>query len=149
MPKNQMKAISACMAGVPCRFDGKAKPVHTALELVERGEAILVCPEEMGGLSTPRPPAEIVGGDGEDVLAGRAKVLTADGVDVTEQYVAGAKKAADVIEERKVNAALLKAKSPACGCSKIYDGNHSGTLVDGTGVFAAELKRRGIHLEEA
>lgn len=136
------------MAGVPCRFDGQAKPTQTALELVELGEAILVCPEEMGGLPTPRPPAEIVGGDGEDVLAGRAKVVTADGEDVTEQYASGARKAADLIEQHKINAALLKAKSPACGCSKIYDGTHTGTLVDGMGVFAAELRRRGIEVEE-
>lgn len=148
MTTNQRKAISACMAGIPCRFDGQAKPTRTALELVERDEAILVCPEEMGGLPTPRRPVEIVGGDGEDVLLGHAKVLTADGEDVTAQYVAGAKKAADVVEDSKVNSALLKSKSPACGCSRIYDGSHSGTLVDGVGVFAAELKRRGIRVEE-
>lgn len=148
MTTNQRKAISACMAGIPCRFDGQAKLTRAALELVERDEAILVCPEEMGGLPTPRRPAEIVGGDGEDVLLGHAKVLTADGEDVTAQYVAGAKKAADVVEDSKVNSALLKSKSPACGCSRIYDGSHSGTLVDGVGVFAAELKRRGIRVEE-
>lgn len=136
------------MAGIPCRFDGQAKLTRAALELVERDEAILVCPEEMGSLPTPRRPAEIVGGDGEDVLLGHAKVLTADGEDVTAQYVAGAKKAADVVEDSKVNSALLKSKSPACGCSRIYDGSHSGTLVDGVGVFAAELKRRGIRVEE-
>lgn len=136
------------MAGIPCRFDGQAKLTRAALELVERDEAILVCPEEMGSLPTPRRPAEIVGGDGEDVLLGRAKVLTTDGEDVTAQYVAGAKKAADVVEDSKVNSALLKSKSPACGCSRIYDGSHSGTLVDGVGVFAAELKRRGIRVEE-
>lgn len=148
MTTNQRKAISACMAGIPCRFDGQAKLTRAALELVERDEAILVCPEEMGSLPTPRRPAEIVGGDGEDVLLGHAKVLTADGEDVTAQYVAGAKKAADVVEDSKVNSALLKSKSPACGCSRIYDGSHSGTLVDGVGVFAAELKRRGIRVEE-
>lgn len=148
MTTNQRKAISACMAGIPCRFDGQAKLTRAALELVERDEAILVCPEEMGSLPTPRRPAEIVGGDGEDVLLGRAKVLTTDGEDVTAQYVAGAKKAADVVEDSKVNSALLKSKSPACGCSRIYDGSHSGTLVDGVGVFAAELKRRGIRVEE-
>lgn len=143
-----MKAVSACMSGIPCRFDGQAKPTKTALELVERGEAVLVCPEEMGGLPTPRPPAEIVGGDGDDVLDGRAKVLTADGVDVTEEYVRGAQRAADVAEEHGVTSAVLKSKSPACGCSRIYDGTHSGTMVDGRGVFAAELIRRGISVHE-
>lgn len=143
-----MKAVSACMAGVPCRFDGQAKPTATAQELVERGEAVLLCPEELGGLPTPRPPAEIVGGDGDDVLDGHATVRTADGMDVTEEYVRGARRAADLAQEHGVTSAVLKSKSPACGCSKIYDGTHSGAMVAGRGVFAAELLRRGIAVEE-
>ncbi|SNU00872.1 Protein of unknown function [Ruaniaceae bacterium KH17] len=99
-------------------------------------------------MGTPRPPAEIVGGDGHDVLYGDAKVLTIDGEDVTEEFVDGARVVAGMAEERGIRRAILQARSPSCGCGSIYDGTHSGELIEGDGVLAAVLKERGIQIEE-
>lgn len=140
-------AVSACLAGVPCRYNGAARPDAQIVEWVVRGETVAVCPEVMAGLPTPRPPAEIVGGDGDAVLAGRARVVCADGTDVTAEFVAGARQAAAALTSRGVTHAVLQAKSPTCGCGVIYDGTHTGALRPGDGVFTAELRRRGIHVE--
>jgi len=110
----------------------------------ETSELIPVCPEEAGGLPTPRPPAEIVGGDGEDVLNGKAKVMTVDGRDVTDAYLKGAHHALQVAQAHGATQVILKARSPSCGCSDIYDGTFSGTLTSGDGVTTALLKRHGI-----
>lgn len=143
-----MKLVSACLAGIPCRFDGKAKPLAAAQTLVASGCALAVCPEQVGGLPTPRPAAEITGGDGSDVLAGSARVVTAAGADVTEHFINGARTAAQRAVDAGVDEALLKSKSPACGCTRIFDGTHSGRLKEGHGVFAAALKERGIRVTE-
>jgi uncharacterized protein YbbK (DUF523 family) len=107
-------------------------------------QLIPVCPEESGGLSTPRPPAEIVGGDGDAVLDGKAKVMTADGTDVTEAYLRGAHHALEMAQSHGATHVILKARSPSCGCDTIYDGTFSGTLTSGDGVTTALLKRHGI-----
>jgi uncharacterized protein YbbK (DUF523 family) len=112
--------------------------------LVASGRALLVCPEVDGGLPTPRPPAEIVGGDGRDVLAGTARVVTVDGTDVTEAYLAGAHGALRAAQAEGVTRAVLKARSPSCGRGAVYDGSHTRTLVEGTGVTAALLEANGI-----
>ena len=136
--------ISACLLGVPCRYDGGHSRNETALQRKETYQLIPVCPEESGGLPTPRPPAEIVGGDGNDVLDGKAKVMTADGVDVTEAYLRGAHHALAVAQTHDAKHVILKARSPSCGCGNIYDGTFSGTLTSGDGVTTALLKRHGI-----
>ncbi|MGO3796407.1 MAG: DUF523 domain-containing protein [Pauljensenia sp.] len=136
--------VSACLAGLPCRYDGRSKPDPEVVALVASGAALPACAEQLGGLDTPRPPAEIVGGDGHDVLAGRARVLTDSGEDVTEDFLRGARATAGLAREHGVEAAVLQARSPSCGCGRIYDGTHSGTLVDGDGVLAALLQTRGI-----
>lgn len=141
------QAVSACLAGIPCRYDGQSRPSSAIVRLAEEGIAIPVCAEVLAGLPTPRPSAEIIGGDGEDVLSGRAKVVCEDGTDVTEQFVRGARLAADTLVSRGLSRATLQARSPSCGCEQIYDGTHTGTLRSGDGVFAAELKRRGIAVE--
>lgn len=143
-----MKLVSACLAGIPCRFDGNAKTSSAVQDLVSTGRALPLCPEQLGGLPTPRPAAEIQGGNGADVLAGSAKVMTFDGEDVTEQFIKGAEEAANQAVEAGVSEALLKSKSPACGCTRIFDGTHSGRLTDGQGVFAAALEKRGIRIVE-
>ena len=94
----------------------------------------------------PRPPAEIVGGDGEDVLEGRARVITIDGQDVTEAYLRGAEVALAVARRLGIRKAILKSHSPSCGCRLIYDGTHSGRLVPGRGVTAALLRQEGIEV---
>ena len=136
--------ISACLLGVRCRYDGGDSRNETAIKQGEQYALIPVCPEESGGLPTPRPPAEIVGGDGGDVLDGRAKVMTADGTDVTGAYLKGAHHALRVAQSNRATHVVLKARSPSCGCGNIYDGTFSGTLTPGDGVTTALLKRHGI-----
>ena len=138
--------VSACLAGCECRFDGTSNLVGTVADLAERGAAVLVCPEEEGGLPTPRPPAEIVGGDGHDVLAGRARVVTRQGADVTDAYVAGARRALATAQDAGVRKAILKSRSPSCGRGQIYDGSFSRTSQAGDGVTAALLKQHGIEV---
>ncbi len=145
MTQSSKILVSACLLGRPVRYDGKASKGHALLnQLQADGRVILVCPEVSGGLSVPRPAAEIVGGDGSDVLNGHAKVLTADGVDVTEAFVDGAKHALALAKAHNVQAVVLKAKSPSCGSLEIYDGTHTGTLIVGLGITAALLRREGF-----
>jgi uncharacterized protein YbbK (DUF523 family) len=136
--------VSACMAGKPCRYDGKSKPMEAVAELVRQGEAVVVCPECLGGLPIPRPPSEIVGGDGADVLCGRARVIAQDGRDVTEAYVLGAQRTVAFCRKHGATAVWLKAKSPSCGVGRIYDGTFTRTLRPGDGVAVAALKAAGI-----
>lgn len=139
--------VSACLAGAACRYDGRARPDAGAIALVNDG-AIPVCAEVLAGFSTPRPAAEIVSGDGEDVLDGRARVIENTGEDVTQAFIDGARRAADLATQRGVTHAVLQGCSPSCGCTSIYDGTNTGTQRPGMGVFAAELRRRGLTLEE-
>ena len=136
--------VSACLAGRPCRFDGSDNREDRLGGLISEGRAVLVCPEEEGGLGTPRPPAEIVGGDGHDVVEGRARVVTQGGRDVTEEYLAGARAALERARSSGARAAVLKARSPSCGKGCIYDGSFTRTRRVGDGVTAALLAANGI-----
>ncbi len=141
--------ISACLLGRPVRYDGKGKPLHDPLIERWKGEGRLVgfCPEQAGGLPTPRPPAEIENGmNGEDVLAGRARVLELTGGDVTNAFVEGAKQAVAFAEQHNCRFALLIDGSPSCGTGFIYDGSFSGTRHPGFGVTAALMRRAGIEV---
>ena len=126
--------ISACLLGCRCRYDGGSKPHPVARELARRHELVPVCPEQLGGLPTPRPPAERIGD----------RVVTRSGTDVTEQYRRGAEEALLLCELTGCRAAVLKERSPSCGSGEIYDGTFSGTLTEGDGVTAAALKKAGI-----
>ncbi len=139
--------VSACLAGLPCRYDGSACPHPAALALVRARRALPVCPEQLGGLPTPRPRAEIAGGDGDDVLEGRARVLDEGGADVTAAFVRGAEAVAALARAAGVRRALLKARSPSCGVGAVHDGTFSGRLRPGDGVTAAALRRQGIRVE--
>lgn len=141
-----MIAVSGCLAGLNCRYDGGSKPSEDIVELVRRGEAVCICPEAMGGLDIPRPPAEIVGGDGADVLSGRARVVDSAGRDVTAEFIAGAEAALAECRRHGVTEAILKQNSPSCGCGRIYDGSFSGRLRPGRGVTAALLAANGISI---
>ena len=142
-----MIVISSCLAGIPCRYDGQATPDEECMQLVREGKALPACPELMGGLTSPREPCEIVGGDGEDVLDGRARVIVQKGEDVTEAFLNGAKKFLDFLQMHGADMVYLKARSPSCGAGGIYDGTFSGTLRPGDGVTTALLKRNGIKVE--
>ena len=143
-----MILVSACLAGIPCRYDGSSSPDPEIQELVARGIAIPICPEVAGGLATPRPPAEISGGDGLDVLEGRARLMSQDGTDVTESFLQGAFKALSLAQKLGVKRAILKAHSPSCSVKFIHDGSFTGVLRKGMGVTAALLQKEGIELEE-
>ncbi|MFI0448425.1 DUF523 domain-containing protein [Actinomadura sp. 6N118] len=144
--------VSACLLGRPVRYDGAAKRVDD--EFVERwraeGRLVSFCPEVSGGLPVPRPPAEIVGGDGAGdgaaVLDGTAAVRTDRGDDVTEAFVRGARLALEAAQDADARIAILKEGSPSCGSLRVYDGNFTGTSVPGHGVTTALLERAGIRV---
>lgn len=142
-----MMIVSACLAGVNCRYDGENSFDCEVADIVERGMAIPVCPEQMGGCETPRPSAEIYGGSGRDVLEGKCRIITKDGEDLTEKFVRGAEETLKIALMAGCKKAILKSRSPSCGCGKIYDGTFSGKLVDGNGVTAQMLLDRGIKVE--
>ena len=137
--------VSRCLLGHKVRYDGGA---HGPYDLLQRwqdeGRIVPLCPEVAGGLPTPRPPAEIPGGQGGAVLDGRLPVLTDDGADVTAAFVAGAEIALRLAQQHGLRVAVLKARSPSCGNTHNYDGHFNGTLVAGEGVTAALLKRHGV-----
>ena len=144
IPAEGRVIVSACLAGVACTHEAEAKTRTWAVQLVAEGRAVLVCPEVAGGLPIPRPAAEIVGGEGADVLNGRAKVISETGEDVTQNYLAGARKAAEAARVAGAQIAILKARSPSCGCGAIHSGTFDGELRPGDGVTAAMLKQKGL-----
>ena len=139
-----MLGISACLAGVCCRYDGQANEIKALKQLVADQKAVIVCPEVLGGLPTPRTPAEIVGGDGFAVWEGRARVVDQTGRDVTLAFQQGAKRAHEKLQAAQVTTLILKAKSPSCGSRLIYDGTFSGVKVNGVGVATAYFKNHGL-----
>lgn len=126
--------ISACLLGVRCRYDGASKEYPLSVELAKRHTLVPVCPEQLGGLSTPRPPAERRGD----------RIVTRDGTDVTDCYRRGAEEALRLCRLFGCGAAVLKERSPSCGCGRIYDGTFSGTLTGGDGAAAELLSAHGI-----
>lgn len=130
--------ISLCLLGEPCRYDGKSLPMSGEVieRLKEKYILVPVCPEQEGGLPTPRIPAERKG----------EKVVRRDGVDVTAEYARGAETALSLCRTHNISIALMKAKSPSCGAELIYDGSFSGTLTAGDGVTAALLSENGIKI---
>ena len=131
-----MKIVSACLAGIKCAWDGEARPCQKVIDLVKQGKAIPVCPEQLGGLTTPRTPAEQRG----------SKFITKDGEDVTAQFERGAEEVLKIAKLSGCKEAILKSKSPSCGSGKVYDGTFSGTLIDGDGVAAELLKQNNIRV---
>ncbi|HHW18174.1 MAG TPA: DUF523 domain-containing protein [Firmicutes bacterium] len=136
--------VSSCLCGFRCRYDGTCSSTPIIDRLMKEGKVVPVCPEILGGLPVPRPPSEILGGDGSDVISGKARVLTISGIDVTSFYVRGALRALAVGLESGCTSAVLKARSPACGLGQIYDGSFSRRLKTGHGVLASLLKKHGF-----
>jgi len=141
-----MIVISACLAGVHCRYDRGHNGIAAIEDLIRAGKALPVCPEQLGGLPTPRNPAEIVGGDGDDVLDGRARVIDNQGRDVTEAFVQGAYQALRIAQAAGARVAVLKESSPSCGSHRIYDGTFRKQKKPGHGVTAALFRRHGIRV---
>lgn len=137
--------VSRCLLGHRVRYDGGG---HGPFALLQRwlddGRVVALCPEVAGGLPTPRPPAEIRGGQGALVLDGQLPVLTVEGADVTAAFVSGAEQALALVREHDIRLAVLKARSPSCGNLENYDGSFAGVRVPGEGVTAALLRRAGV-----
>lgn len=139
--------VSACLLGQPVRYDGRASGHPDILQRWQReGRVVPLCPEVAGGLPTPRPPAEIPGGQGRAVLEGQAQVLTVQGEDVTGAFVQGARLALALVRRHGIGIAVLKAGSPSCGNLLTYDGTFSGTRVAGEGVTTALLRQAGVQV---
>lgn len=136
--------VSACLLGTNCKYSGGNNLTPKVLELVRELELVPFCPEELGGLLTPREPCEIQEGTGKDVLAGKTRVLNKLGEDVTEQFVKGARATLELAREHGCKAAIMKANSPSCGCGVIYDGSFSGKRKEGSGVTSQLLQDNGI-----
>ena len=128
--------VSACLLGIDCKYSGGNNLNEKVLEYIKDYEVIPVCPEIMGGLSTPRPPSERIGD----------KVLNNQGTDVTNEYTKGALETLKLAKLFNVKKALLKAKSPSCGKGKIYDGTFTSTLIEGNGVTVDLLESNGIEV---
>lgn len=139
--------VSRCLLGHPVRYDGAG---HGPFDQLQRwqaqGRIVALCPEVASGLPTPRPPAEIPGGQGALVLDGDRQVLTVQASDVTAAFIAGAQIALRLVAEHGLRIAVLKARSPSCGNLQTYDGSFSGALVAGEGVTAAALRRAGVQV---
>lgn len=141
-PSKPPIVVSACLAGVRCRHDGGSKPDPRIVELVRQGRALLVCPEQLGGLPTPRPPANIVPGK-------RTRVLTEGGDDVTEQFERGAAEAVRLARLAGVQEAILKERSPSCGTRQVWQQSpgEDPRLGPGEGITAARLRNAGVRLD--
>ena len=135
-----MILISACLAGVNCKYSGDNNYNEKIVELLKKGDAILVCPEQMGGLPTPRIGAEI------KVIDGKRYVFMKDGTDVTNQFEKGAKETLEIAKKVNATKAILKSRSPSCGVDIIYDGTFTKTKIDGDGVTAKLLRENGVEV---
>lgn len=146
MAKNEAKIlVSSCLLGLKTNYKGEGKEIKQLVSLWRKGKLVFMCPEQTGGLSTPREPAEIENGkSARDVLKGNGKVLTKTGKDVTKQFVKGAKQTLKVCKDLNIKTAILKARSPSCGSGTTYDGTFSDNKIPGNGLTAELLKQNGI-----
>lgn len=135
-----MILVSACLVGINSKYNGGKNYDEKISKLVRDGKAIPMCPEQLGGLSTPRIPAEIRNIDG------KRYVINANGEDVTKEFKKGAEEVVDFVKRMKIDKAILKSKSPSCGIDKIYDGNFCGKLVKGNGVLVNLLIGAGVEV---
>lgn len=138
--------VSACLAGINCTYTRENKLDERVRNLADHGLALPVCPEVMGGSPAPRQTCEIVGGDGADVLDRKARVVTPSGQDISRILLKGAHEVLRAAQRCGIKKAILKSKSPSCGCGHIYDGTFSRRLKKGDGVTAALLRRNNIRV---
>jgi uncharacterized protein YbbK (DUF523 family) len=131
---NKIKICSACLLGLKCRYDGKEKGDKKVIALAKNEILIPVCPEQLGGLATSREAAEKKG----------KKVFTKSGKDISRYYKKGARQVLKIVKLYGIKEAILKQRSPSCGCGQIYDGTFSGKVIKGDGLTAALLKKNGM-----
>lgn len=133
-----MILVSACLLGMNCKYDGGNNYNQKVFDLVKEGKAIPVCPEQLGGLSTPRIPSEV------KVIDGKRYVITKEGKDVTKEFERGAMEVVNMAKKLNVEKVILQPRSPSCGVGKIYNGDFNKTLIDGNGITAELLIQNGI-----
>lgn len=141
-----MLIVSACLVGVNCKYDGCNNDNEKVKEFLRDKQYVLICPEQLGGLTTPRKPSEINKLGGEDVLSENSKVISCENEDVTEHFIKGAKESLKIAKMFNCKKALLKEGSPSCGCNLIYDGTFKGKKVSGMGVTAALFNKNNIEI---
>jgi uncharacterized protein YbbK (DUF523 family) len=141
-----MKIISACLLGINCNYQAKSYPNPKLIAEFQKGNLYPICPEILGNLPIPRIPAEIQGGDGNDVLNGKAKVINQNGEDVTNHFIKGANQTLHIAQTLNATDALLTEKSPSCGCGQIFDGSFTDKFIRGDGVTTALLKKNKIQV---
>ena len=139
-----MYIASACLCGINCKYSGGNNFNEEVYKLFSEGKVIPVCPEQLGGMTTPRSVKEIQGGTGADVLDGGARVMSPSREDSTEEFIKGARETLKIAKDAGAQKAIMKTKSPSCGFGKIYDGTFNGVLIDGNGVTSELLSRNGI-----
>jgi len=141
-----MKLISACLCGVNCKYNGKNNIHSIFSEMLCRNELLPVCPEQLGGMCTPRPACEIISGTGSNVLEGKARVIDENSKDVTSAFIKGAEETLKMAASAGIKEAIFQSRSPSCGCGQIYDGSFASHLIPGDGVTAALLIKNGINV---
>jgi len=142
-----MKLISACLLGLRCSWSGDDRyRSNRAVELAKLEILIPVCPEQMGGLPTPRVPQEIQSGTGDDVLDNKCRVINKHGQDVTVEFIKGAEETLKIARQLNIKEFIAKSRSPSCGYRQVYDGTFSSKLIDGDGVTMALLRRNGLRI---
>jgi uncharacterized protein YbbK (DUF523 family) len=144
-----MKLVSACLAGINCKYDGRNKCIRNLKEELKRGNLIPLCPEQLGGLPTPRSPSGILNGVGKDVISGKCRIINKKGEDVTKQFLKGVKEVMRIVKLMNITEAILKRTSPCCGVGKTWQmsvskGKYKNTLVSGDGVLTALLTKNKI-----
>lgn len=141
-----MYLISACLCGVNCKYNGLNNYNEICDKLFTSGKAILVCPEQLGGLPTPRIPSEIIGESSNILNNNNGSVIDKNGNDVTQQFVKGAKETLQIAKKLNIKKAILKDGSPSCGVNYIYNGNFNGSKIKGMGITAQLLKESSIDI---
>jgi len=144
-----MKIVSACLVGINCRWNRTSWAIPKLVKELKEGKIIPLCPEQLGGLPTPRSPAGIFNGTGDDVLAGKKVVLNKKGEDITEPFLKGSQEVLKIAKMLGIKEAVLKRTSPCCGVGKVWRKSRKGKklsnkLVSGDGVLTALLKKNGI-----
>ena len=138
-----MYLISACLCGVNCKYNVANNYNEKCNELFISGKAVLICPEQLGGLTTPRISSELQA-NAKDVIEGNGKVITNEGLDVTREFIKGAKEVVEIAKKLPISAAILKEGSPSCGVNFVYDGSFNGNKVKGKGITTEMLNEIGI-----
>lgn len=139
-----MIAVSACLLGINCKYNGNNNENEKVVNYLKDKKFILICPEQLGGLSTPRYPAEIINGDGYSVINNESKIVDKNNKDVSSEFIKGANESLKIAQIYRCREAILKEGSPSCGSNFIYDGSFSGKKISGVGTTTALFRKNGI-----